>query len=245
MSEVTELDGVPDPVVPLVTVAEARTYLQVDDKGKPTTALLEQVIAGLSLRVLQHTGKTYINVVAKDAESSRQFSYDPSDRFLLIDDCRDVSKVEATATANDDESWVEVGPELFVTEPLGQEVADRIRFLSASLLPAVGTGWSALGLHARSGTMGGENSPWPHQVRTELASRAAIRVTGRWGYGPTSATVPANVKLALLMWAQNIHKRDQAFFGEAAKVTAKIGMPDDVRELLDGEEGTVPTVMAV
>jgi hypothetical protein len=89
------------------------------------------------------------------------------------------------------------------------------------------------------------STAWPNQVRAELESRAYLRVTAKFGYGGDLATVPPNVKLAVLMWLQNIHKRDQAFFSESAKVTAKIAMPEDVKELLEGEASKRPSVSAV
>jgi hypothetical protein len=73
-----------------------------------------------------------------------------------------------------------------------------------------------------------------------------VRVTGKWGYGKDTTTVPANVKLAVLMWLQNIHKRDQAFFSENfGDALASLAMPKDVAELLDGEEASRAQVAAV
>lgn len=229
----------------LVSTTEARIYLQVEGEDKPTDGLLEQIIGGLSLRVIQHTGRTYISPDKDDKAITRQYVFDPSDRVVEIADCRELSKVEVTATPKDEDTWEEVDAELWVAEPLGEPVIDRIRFLAPSDLPAQGTGWGLLGLHASSQSAGGERTPWPHQVRAEMNSRAAVRVTGKLGYGKDATTVPANVKLAVLMWLQNIHKRDAAFFSEAAKVTAKIAMPEDVRELLDGEGANAPSVAAV
>jgi hypothetical protein len=228
----------------LVSTTEARTYLQVAATDKPTDGLLEQVIGGLSRRVLQHTGAVYINHAPADAATARRYSYDPSERELLIDPCRSPGLVEATATPNDNESWVEVEADQVLTEPLDGPVYDRLRFLGAAELPAIGRGWGLLGAHA-SPASAPSSSRWPNQVRAELEARAYIRLTAKWGYGPDLKTVPPNVKLAVLMWLQNIHKRDQAFFSEAAKVTAKIAMPEDVRELLDGEAANKATVTAV
>jgi hypothetical protein len=229
----------------LVSVTEARTYLQVDATDKPTTALLEQVIGGLSLRVLQHTGQTYINPVAADGKAERIYELNTtSARELVIDNCRQLTLIEATATPNDAGSWVEVEADSYITEPLGEPVAERVRFLEPALLPAIGTGWGLLGLHASPQSMP-SSTPWPNQVRAELESRTYVRVTAKFGYGPDLATVPANVKLAVLMWLQNIHKRDQAFFSESAKVTAKIAMPEDVKEMLEGEAAKQPSVAAV
>jgi hypothetical protein len=229
-------------VTALVTTDEARTYLGVGKEDAPTDTLLSQIIDGLSLRVIQFTGRTYINPDANDKATSREYSFDPSERELEIDTCRGLSKVEASASPKDANAWEEVDPELWLAEPLGSAVVERLRFLTADVLPAVGTGWSALALH--TGSMA-ERSPWPHQTRSELATRTAIRVTAKWGLGPDSSTVPANVKLALVMWLQNIHKRDQAFFGESAKVIAKLAMPEDVKELLVGEAGVGSGAFAV
>jgi len=229
----------------LVSAAEARTYLQVGAQDKPTTALLEQVIGGLSRRVLQHTGQTYINPVAGDGKAERLYELNTNSvRELLIDNCRELSLIEATATPNDAASWVVVEPDSYITEPLGEPVAERVRFLEPALLPAIGTGWGLLGLHASPQSMP-SSTPWPNQVRAEMESRTYVRVTAKFGYGPNLETVPANVKLAVLMWLQNIHKRDQAFFSESAKVTAKIAMPEDVRELLEGEASKRASVSAV
>lgn len=229
----------------LVSVDEARTYLQVGSADKPTDQLLEQVIGGLSLRILQHTGRTYINLEEGDKATARSYLFDPSERTLHIDDCRGITLVEATATPQNDTSWEEVDDELWFAEPLGEEVVNALRFLAPASLPAIGTGWSLLGLHASRYSAPYEQTPWPHQVRAELSARAGLRITAKWGYGPDLTTVPDNVKLALLMWLQNIHKRDQAFFGEQAKVTAKIAMPEDVREMLDGEAASEATVTAI
>lgn len=57
----------------------------------------------------------------------------------------------------------------------------------------------------------------------------AVRVTAKWGH----AEIPADVKLACLMWLQNIHKRDIAFLSEEiARTSAVLRMPDDVRGVL-------------
>jgi len=240
-----EPDAFEGPNGALVTLTEARTYLGVGESDKPTGPFLRQVILGLSARIVQHTGRTYLNPNAEDASSARQFLFDPAERVLRIDDCRDIETVEVSATPQDDKSWDAVETELWVAEPLGKEVVDRLRFLQAPELPATGAGWSALGLHASIGTAGGEQTLWPHQVRTELSTRVGVQVAAKWGYGPTCNDVPANAKLALLMWLQNIHKRDKAFFSDQAKVWAKMGMPEDVRELLDGEGSLEPGVLAV
>lgn len=227
----------------LVSLEEARTYLQTEAEGKPVTEWLELAINGLSLRVLQHTGRTYINPDKADKATVREYSFDPSDRILAIDNCRGISLVRASATPKDVDSWNDVEADLWLAEPLGEAVTDRIRFLSPADLPAIGTGWGLLGLHASRESS--QRSEWPHQVRAELHSRATLQVTAKWGYGASLATVPGNVKLAVLMWLQNIHKRDAAFFGEQAKVFADLAMPRDVRELLDGEGTSRPLVDAV
>lgn len=228
----------------LVSTDEARTYLQLEATDKPPAAWLEQVIGGLSLRVIQYTGRTYINPVAEDKAATRQYVYDPGDAELPIDNMRELSLVEVSANPQTEE-WEEVGDELFIAEPLDGPVYDRLRFFSPELLPAQGTGWSLLGLHASASSASSERTPWPHQVRTQLEARIVVRVTGKLGFGKDLKSVPANVKLAVLMWAQNIFKRDAAFFGEQAKVFASLAMPKDVKELLDGESATRPQVTAV
>ncbi len=246
MSEVEQLEASPESPEGLVTVGEARIYLQKQEDDKPTVPLLEQVINGLSLRVLQHTGRTYINPDSNDKATVRVYSFDPSDRWLAIDDCRAPADVEVTATPNDGDTWQETEPDQWVAEPLGEQIVNRLRFYLPEDLPAQGTGWGLLGLHASSASAPSENTLWPHQVRAELQARAAVRVSAKWGFGPDNSTVPANVKLAVLMWLQNIHKRDQAFFGkEASKIIATLGMPKDVEELLDGEAASQPSVTAI
>lgn len=227
----------------LVSVDEARTYLQVSATDKPSTELLEQLINGLSRRIVQRTGRTYISDSGTDDASARQFRFDPGDRVLDMDDARSISKVEVTATPNEEASWEEVDAANYVAEPLSQDVTNRLRFLEPAELPAQGSGWGALSLHvnnARSGT------PWPQQARAETTAYTVVRVTAKWGYGKDLTTVPWNVKLALNMWLQNIHKRDQAFFSaEIAEVLAKLKMPPDVEEMLMGEAAATPNVVAI
>jgi len=246
MSEVEQLEASPESPEGLVTTAEARIYLQKQEDDKPTVGLLEQVINGLSLRIVQRTGRTYINSDTNDKATTRLFNFDPSDRWVDIDDCRGLTKVEVSARPDDTDSWVESEADQWIAEPLGEAVVNRLRFFNPDGLPAQGRGWGLLGLHASNASVQSESTLWPHQVRAELQARAFVRVTAKWGYGPDNTTVPANVKLAVLMWLQNIHKRDQAFFGkEANKVIATLAMPKDVEELLDGEAASRPSVTAI
>lgn len=231
----------------LVDVTEARTYLQADAQGKPTDALLEQIIGGLSLRVLQYTGRTYINPDSKDAATTRVFGLLNEERTVAIDTCRGIESVEVTATPDEAESWTPLETDTWIAEPLNQAVVDSIRFFNPELLPAQGIGWGALALHVYSGELAawGPTTRWPGQDRAEITARVFLRVKAKWGYGPDLTTVPANVKLAVLMWLQNIHKRDQAFFDENAEVWATIAMPKDVKDLLTAEAQDEPAVVVV
>lgn len=227
----------------LVSVAEARTFLGVSATDKPDDALLEQLINGLSRRIAQRTGRTYISDDKNDKESARRFQFDPGDRVLEMDDCRAISKVEVSATPNDAEGWSEVDTSAYVAEPLDDPVTNRLRFLEPAELPAQGSGWGALSLHRQNR---GSATPWPGQARAETSAYTAVKVTAKWGYGKDLTTVPANVKLALNMWLQNIHKRDVAFFSaEVAEVIANAKIPPDVEELLMGEGAVTSNVTAV
>lgn len=227
----------------LISEVEARNYLGVSAEDLPKPALLEQVINGLSRRIIQRTGRTYISDSAEDAASTRQFRFAPDDRVLDLDDCRGISKVEVSVAPNDADSWAEVDADNYVAEPLNEAVTNRLRFLVPAELPAQGSGLGALSLHRQNAADG---TPWPRQARAETRSYTVVRVTAKWGYGKDLTTVPANVKLALEMWLQNIHKRDQAFFSaETAEALAKLKMPPDVEEMLMGESSATANVTAV
>lgn len=229
----------------LVTVPEAREYLGAPAGELPSDKALEQIIGGLSLRVAQRTGRTYVNTEEKDAASARVFDFDIGDRVIAIDDVRELGDVEVSATPNDEDTWDLVDPADFVAEPVGADVVRRIRFLQPQELPAQGRGWGVLSAHVNQGG-GGIGTPWPRQARAEVTGGGYIRITGKWGFGADTDTVPANVKLAVLMWLQNIHKRDQAFFSDNfADAVAGLAMPKDVAELLDGEERARAMVSAV
>jgi hypothetical protein len=106
----------------LVTVEEARTYLGAEGAELPSTGTLEQIISGLSLRAAQRTGRTYINSDKDDKATQRQYSFDPTDRILAIDDVRELGAVEITATADDEDSWEDVDAGDIVAEPVGHAV---------------------------------------------------------------------------------------------------------------------------
>lgn len=231
----------------LVSVEEVRTYLGVGEKDKPLTAWIELVVNGLSARVWDYTGHTYISDDAGDKASARVFSASAGAPSIPIDDCREISKVEVTATPDQAGSWDTWTEESWIAEPLGGPTFTSLRFFNPDGLPAQGTGWGALGLHLSADAAYAQGSRWPGRDRAEIAAEVFVRVTAKWGYGADESTVPADVKLAVLMWLQNIHKRDQAFFNKAtsARVFATQEMPPDVKAILDGEEDTEPTVMAV
>jgi hypothetical protein len=230
----------------LVSTEEVRTYLAVGKTDLPGDALLEQIIEGLSARIVERTGHCYISDDSKDKASSREFTFDPGAKHAEITDCRSVEKVEVSGTPGDEATWRLLGVEEYALEPLSGSAATftRVRFLLPQELPAQGVGWGVLSAHVPSNERGG--TPWPNEVRAELNSYAVVRVTAKWGFGPDRTTVPPNVKLALLMWLQNIHKRDQAFFSEDfGKAMAGLKMPADVEELLEGQESYTTSAVAV
>ena len=231
----------------LVTTEEARTYLDVGKTDKPEDGLLELVINGISKRLAQRTGRTYVNPVAKDGASESSYEFDPADRRVDVADCRDVTAVAITATPGDADSWLDLDPATYVLEPVGQPVGTAIRFFTGIELPAQGIGWGGLSMHRHNGpeadTM---RTEWPWEGERSIDTRAVARVTAKLGLGPDADTAPANVKLAVLMWLQNIHKRDQAFFSETIGVASALTrMPPDVVELLEGEPDDVANVGAV
>jgi hypothetical protein len=229
----------------LVEVDEARTYLGIEKGDDPEDAWFEQVISGLSLRVLQHTGRVYINSDGDDKASTRSYVGYATDTSIAIDDCREISKVEFTGTPDDADSWEEADAGSWVAEPLNGPTVNVVRFFNPDGLPAQGHGWGALALHLSGRSEWGQATPWPGQARAEISARVFLRVTAKWGYGKDNTTVPANVKLAVLMWLQNIHKRDAAFFKDTAKALAQIEIPADVKSILEGEAASEATVVAV
>lgn len=230
----------------LVSTEEARTYLGVAASDLPSDELLEQIIEGLSARIAERTGACYISDDDKDKASARMFTFDPGAKHAEVDNFRDATKVEVSATPNDEGSWLELAAGDYVAEPLGDPTFNRLRFLNPAELPAQGQGWGALSLHVNNRDTIGGQTPWPNQVRADLNSYAVVRITAKWGYGPDLKTVPAHVKLAVNMWLQNIHKRDQAFFSEDfGKAMAGLKMPADVEELLEGQGTSAGLVAAV
>lgn len=233
----------------LVSVEEARTYLQVEPTDKPSDALLEQIIEGLSAGITELTGKTYVNPVNADGAASRAYVCMADDRRVHIDNVRSISKVEVTGTPQDNESWTELEDTDgdWVAEPVGLPVQNLIRFLTSQELPASGVGWGALSLHVNSGAeRDGMGTPWPRQDRATATARVYVRVTGKFGLGGDTSAVPGNVRLAALMWLQNIHKRDQAFFSDTIGVASALTrMPPDVEALLEGETAEGGMVAAI
>lgn len=230
----------------LVSVEEAREYLQVSSTDKPADALLEQIIGGLTAGIVQRTGKVYVNPVDKDGAATRAYQFLADEKKVHIDNVRAISKVEVTGTPQDDDSWLELTDTDWVAEPVGLPVQHIVRFLINQELPAVGVGWSALALHRSGEQRDSMHTPWPWEARNTVQGRVYIRVTGKFGMGADTASVPGNVKLATLMWLQNIHKRDQAFFSETIGVASALTkMPPDVEALLEGESADQAQVAAV
>jgi hypothetical protein len=217
----------------LVSEKEARAYLQVEEADKPSKELLAELINGLSARISQYTGTGYIGD-AEDKEASRLYRYYLADPSVDIDPVREISKLEVSASPSTEGTWEALAADNWIGEPLGEPVTTQLRFLFETA-PATGVGWSALAAHVSGWEP--EGTPWPKYDRALLSAYTVVRVTGKFGYGKDAATVPDNVKLALLMWLQNIWKRDQAFFSDnVAEVIAGVGMPRDVKELLEGAE---------
>lgn len=235
------------PASALVTLEEARSFLQVDDGDDPKDDLLELIIPGLSERITQRTGDIYINPIEKDGLGLRTYDFNPAaDNHVAIDNAREIAVVDVTATPHDDDSWRILDSAEWYSEPVGQAVSTSIRFLTGLDLPALGVGWGALSLHRQSPGPDSQWSDWPSQDRASIDARATLRVKAKWGIGADQSTVPHNVKLATLMWLQNIHKRDIAFVSETIGVaSATLKMPPDVIELLEGEADTEATVGAV
>lgn len=241
----------------LVTVDEARTFLGAEPHDDPSTELLEQIIEGLSTRISQRTGDLYTNpagVLAKEGDpwpdelSERVYEFDPTERIVSIDYARAVAAIELSTAPGDEDSWQALGSSDYYLEPVGRPVTTSITFLTAVDLPAQGVGWDALAMHARQSGAGADTqwTEWPRAAAAAVHVRAFARVKAKFGLGTDSATVPQNVKLALLMWLQNIHKRDVAFTSETIGVaSATMKMPADVEELLEGEEDIQSLVGAV
>lgn len=221
----------------LVTREEARSFLQVGDEDDPKDALLELVINGLSDRIVQRTKDVYVNPVKDDGLGIRTYDFNPAiDRHVDIDFAREVASVEVTASPQDEDSWQTLEAADFYVEPVGEPVSRMIRFLTGFDLPAQGIGWGALSLHRTGPGADSQWTDWPGEDRDVTSARATARVKAKFGLGGDSATVPHNVKLATLMWLQNIHKRDIAFVSETIGVaSAALRMPPDVVELLEGE----------
>lgn len=220
----------------LTTLTGLRIYLDAVSKPKPSDEWLAQVINGVSPQVQSHIGRK-IRPVADDEE--RTFVH-RGDGMLEIDEASTVTQVRVTATPKDAASWLTLDDQDWVLEPLDEPVGRRLRFMNESPLPAVNSGWSGLGLH-RAGSW---NTPWPRDARADIKQVTYVEVTGDWGW----ETVPGNLELAVQMWAQNIFKRDQAFFSQdfAQGVRVVIGpMPADVENILDSERRASAGTVAV
>lgn len=222
--------------VDLVTKADVREYLQVDEDDLPKDALLALLISGISSRVAQRTGAALAS--DPDVEAKRVFEW--TGGVLAIPPCREIAGLEISATPADDDSWEELGSSAWVSEPLDSLVRDRIRFLVE--VPYVNIGWGGLGLHRA-----GNGTPWPRETAGLDSPYAGVRVEAKWGYAPgEDGGVPHHVRLAVLMWIQNVHKRDQAFFSDnVSRAIAEMGIPSDVEELLAGSEPSSPSVTAI
>lgn len=220
----------------LVTVAEAREHLGVSATDDPSDPQLELLINGVSRRIVQRTGRTYVGFSDTDAASARKYLHDGS-KVLGIEDAREVTSVETSLDPDDASGWTPMDAANYVLEPVNGPTTQRIRFLN--VLPGLRTGWAGLtGGYSRAAAPAGIETPWPREVAGASDFRVWVRVNAKWGYGPDTDTVPGHVKLAALLWVANIHKREQAYFSEdLSRAVAEMGMPPDVEELLT-EEGT-------
>jgi hypothetical protein len=222
----------------LVTVDEARTYLGASSTEAPPTDWLELVINGLSAAVAAYTRRTYIETVTA-TPTTKIVSHDGG-RWLEIPLARSVVSLRTTATPKDAGSWAELDDDSWVAEPQEAALKDRIHFLGG-LERAQRFGWH-FDLYGRQGT------PWPREAEASHWRYVAVEVTALWG-GASASEVPENVRLALLMWLQSIHRRDRAYFSADFAQGATAGelgeMPADVRALLDVEAGSSARVVAV
>lgn len=225
----------------LVGTDDVRTYLQLASDDEPSDDLLKQIINGLSQQIKNRTGEVYVSPSSTDASSARTFQHVGDGRQILIDNARQISLVEATNDPNGD--WTTIEPEDYVAEPYGESITTSIR--TDLELPAENRGWEILGRTNNRAILIGDTQ-WPREEAAEASQRTYVRVTAKWGYGASNTSIPDNVRLAILMWLQNIHKRDQAFFSEdLAKVAAEMAVPADVVEMLDGESATASNASAI
>jgi hypothetical protein len=235
----------------LVTTEEARSFLGVADDENPTTDQLALIVNGLSSRITQKTGDLYINPVANDGVAERTYEFVGDERKVAIDAARSVTEVALTGSPQDVASWTVLNPLAdFYLEPVGAPVSKVVRLMASTEIPTEGVGWGGLSLHANSYNPGPEGdtmwTPWPGADRASIDFRGFLRVKGKFGLAGDASLVPDNVKLAVVMWLQNIDKRDLAFMSETiGTASALTKMPPDVEELLVGESDDQPSVGAV
>jgi hypothetical protein len=223
----------------LVTEAEARTHLGVSASDDPSNDQLDLIINGVSERIAQRMGRTYLSFDENDAASVRVYRHDGS-ALLPIEDAREVTEIEATTDPTNEDSWTVVPAGDYVLEPVNGPTVQRIRFFRTPT--ALGVGWAGL----TGGRIRTDRTLWPREEAGLASYRVWIRVNAKWGYGPDTGTVPGNVKLAALMWLQNIHRREQAYFSEdLSRAVAEMGIPPDVEELLAEEGSPTASVSAV
>lgn len=118
----------------LVSLAEARDYLQTDSGDLPADPWLELAINGVSSEIASYTGRAYVKA-QPDEPDARPYPYVPELDWLAIDDCREITKVETSFAPTDDASWSELSGAGYVAEPLALEVKSRIRFLRSLITP--------------------------------------------------------------------------------------------------------------
>lgn len=205
---------------PLLTPDDVRNYLKTEVEDDPSAEWIDLVIAGVSNSIAKRTGRDYSGSTDQ-APAERTFQRFGDDATVPIDDCREVTKVEVGSDGN----WVEIDGTDWTTEPTSKDPKARVRFANPDL-PATGVGWFF--------PNPGFGSSWPKHSSTSQAV-TAVRVTALWGTGG----VPANVRLAALMWISSIHKRDQAYFSEnfAQGAATILDIPPDVMRMINDEEG--------
>lgn len=232
----------------LVSLEEARSFLGADPTDDPVDDQLALIINGLSTRIAQKTGDLYVNPVAEDGVAERSYQFNGSERTVTIDNARSISEVAISGTPQDVDSWTVLDVAEYYLEPVGQPVSTKVRFLAALEVPTVGSGWGGLSLHTVNPGPEGDTmwTRWPSDDAAIEDFVASLRVKAKFGLGADAATVPANVKLAVAMWLQNIDKRDLAYVSETiGAASALTKMPPDVEELLAGETDSQPTIGAV
>lgn len=221
----------------LVTVADVKAYLDVEDGGKPNNVWIQRAINGTSAVIVEktHSWGGAADQEDPDAAEIRVFEHDGGP-LLTIDPCRVPSLVRVTATPKDADSWETLDDGDWIAEPQRLDIKQRLRFMRE--LPTRMSGWSALSRSAA----GFPPTRWPGGIDPETL-HSSIEVTAVWGY----AAIPDHVKLACLLWISALYRRDVQFLTDSIPEGARVagGIPKDVMEIIEGEQDDVGAVSAV